>query len=325
YFCKNTVPLLYHNSFEQEINQQQTYLLMNTYLKCLNAKERTYLQQCININLPNETEATLFEYGKYLEKLSIKDLIYSVESWLLFQLNEANNNFDIQQQKNLRRIFYEIDKETKLKIHATFFHMFIRKSVKLNYLEIKPIIFNSEFLNIQFLKEISKNLSNLTCLKLSLFTEYSEKIRGQILFDFLNVVAKNCSRIKELQVITREGYVNYNFSSHIINIVNNQRNLLKFSLSDPRNVGTSMILSLESQKKSLNSLQLDYIHLDDKNISILANCSNLKSLQLYYCGGITLDYCNNILAKTSFQIENLTMTRNRWSKHVTTSIINIMG
>src|ERR1051325_9179698 len=68
YFCKNIVPLLYHNPFEQEINQQQTYLLMNTYLKCLDVKERTYLRQCINMSLPNETEATLFEYGKHLEK-----------------------------------------------------------------------------------------------------------------------------------------------------------------------------------------------------------------------------------------------------------------
>ena len=136
YFCKNAIPLLYHNSFGQEINQQQTYLLINTYLKCLDTKERTYLQQCINSSLPKEKEETLFEYGNYLEKLSIKDLIYSIESWLLFQLNEANNKFDKQQQRNLRRIFYEIDKETKLKIHATFFHMFMRKSIKLNYLEI---------------------------------------------------------------------------------------------------------------------------------------------------------------------------------------------
>src|ERR1044072_1757225 len=139
YFCKNAIPLLYHNSFGQEINQQQTYLLINTYLKCLDTKERAYLKQCINSSLPNETEETLFEYGNYLERLSIKDLIYSIESWLLFQLNEANNKFDKQQQRNLRLIFYDIDKETKLKIHATFFHMFMRKSIKLNYLEIKPI------------------------------------------------------------------------------------------------------------------------------------------------------------------------------------------
>ena len=39
---------------------------------------------------------------------------------------------------------------------------------------------------------------------------------------------------------------------------------MKLTLSDSRNIG-NMILSLESQKDSLNSLQLDYIYLDDKN------------------------------------------------------------
>ncbi|CAI2186535.1 9100_t:CDS:2 [Funneliformis geosporum] len=330
FFCKNFVPLLYSNPFGQELKYINEYFLISTFLKCLDAEEKNYLRQ-VNINLTDENEITLFEYETYLEKLSINDLTDTIRIWLMFLINDdevfvGDKTSRYSRQFGTRSID---DKETKLMVQATLFHMFTRKSRKIKSLEIKPIIFNSKFLNKRFFNEISRNLSTLKDLKLCLFTGYFEKIREPSLLEFLNTIAKNCTYITELGVIIDEKFDNCKFHSYIINIINNQKKLLKFTLSEPRYIGSNIVLnivlSLESQRDSLKSIQLDFVHLCHDHISVLANCSNLKNLRLYYCGGMTLDHCNLILDKSVCKVEKLTMTRNRWSKDITASIISTLG
>ncbi|CAG8621307.1 8274_t:CDS:2 [Funneliformis mosseae] len=268
YFCKTVVPFLYSNPFGQELNHQNECFLINTFLKRLDAEEKSYLRK-VNINLSDETERTLFEYETYLEKLSLNDLTVSIRIWLMSRINE-----------------------------------------EVSFVDQKPR------------STIQMRLGDL---KLCLFTGFFDKIREHSLLEFLNTISKTCRHITELGVIIDEQFDKGKFPSYIINIINNQNNLLKFTLSEPRYIGSNIVLSLESQRNSLTSIQLDFVHLCHDHISVLANCSNLKNLRLYYCGGMTLDHCNLILVKSICKVENLTMARNRWSKDITISIISTLG
>src|SRR4051812_9751647 len=82
-FCRTIIPTLYKKPFDKTKDHLHYYLLINTFLSCLNEEEKLYLTQN-EIYIKNETK-TLFEYGRYIERFFYTDLIISLDYWFSYK------------------------------------------------------------------------------------------------------------------------------------------------------------------------------------------------------------------------------------------------
>src|SRR5215213_1840424 len=94
FWSKITVPLLYSDPFSQLMDEKK-FLIIKTYFLCLNEEERIYLTKQNNIYKKLKSNSFLsndlnpiFEYPKYIKKLS-KHLVYNtIDYWYKQQIND---------------------------------------------------------------------------------------------------------------------------------------------------------------------------------------------------------------------------------------------
>jgi hypothetical protein len=306
FWSKVTIPLLYANPFSRLKDGNKT-LIINTFLLCLNEEERNYLikqnnnHKKLNPKLFQKNEIKLiYEYPNYIKKLS-KFLIYNaIDHWYRQQIKVTTCN--------------NLNDNMSLFIKATFYHMFLRKSDYIIDLEISLNLLKQEIFNINI---INIKISNLIILKLnSCYYKTHE-----IFYEFLQTILKNCKNLKRLDLIDINLYYN---SNELSSIIKQQTELKEFNFYGFYKLSSNDIFSsLEYQKNSLISLKFHDINLQYSILQSVIKLHNLKSLEIIYCYGMTLELCQ-IFEFVSFKLQELTI-KNIWESNITSEIIKYLG
>ncbi|GES75722.1 hypothetical protein GLOIN_2v1774885 [Rhizophagus clarus] len=200
-------------------------------------------------------------------------------------------------------------------IKATFYHMFLRKSNHIKDLEISLYLLKQDIFNI--VNIINIKISNLIILKLnSCYYKTHE-----IFYEFLQTILKNCKNLQRLDLIDIDLYYN---SNEILSIIKQQYDLKEFNFYgfcklSPNNIFSS----LEYQKNSLISLKFHDINIQHCILQSVIKLHNLKSFEIIYCYGMTLELCQ-IFEFATFKLKELSI-KNIWESNITSKIIKYLG
>src|SRR5947208_1286152 len=88
FWCKVAIPLLYKISFSK-LKDKSKILIIQTFLLCLNEKEKNYLtkqnnihNKTLNLNLfQSNVLKPIFEYSKYIKQLPENEIYGAVDHW----------------------------------------------------------------------------------------------------------------------------------------------------------------------------------------------------------------------------------------------------
>ncbi|RGB31414.1 hypothetical protein C1646_764101 [Rhizophagus diaphanus] len=317
FWSKVTIPLLYANPFSRlkDVNKS---LIINTFLLCLNEEERNYLikrnniQKKLNSKLFQRNEIKLiYEYPKYIKKLSKFSIYNSIDHWYRQQIKITFNNNDNIINNNT------LNDNMPLFIKATFYHMFLRKSNHIRDLEISLNLLKQDIFDINSIIINDIKISNLIILRLnSCYYKTHE-----IFYEFLKTILKNCKNLKRLDLIDIDLYYN---SNEISSIIKQQNELKEFNFYGFYKLSSNDIFSsLKYQKNSLVSLKFHDINFQHCILQNVIKLHNLKSLEIIYCYGMTLELCQ-IFEFASFKLKELSI-KNIWGSNITSKIIKYLG
>ncbi|CAG8658300.1 7331_t:CDS:2 [Funneliformis mosseae] len=322
-FCRNIVPILYKKPFRNVKDHLHYYLLINTYLACLNEGERSFLIQN-NIKIEEEP-TTLFEYGMYLEGLPYSNLNINLEFWFLYQFYDMNKNQKYIQYQDYNKFYCDIHDDTRYKlIRNTLFHSFFRqfKFINPKYLKVRNNIFDTNLYDSQFFKEITSNLKILSSLHI-----YIDDQMKDFVSDFLILLSENCFNLIDFKVSTT---INIEHESTLpcllSRLIKQQKNLESFYLriNNQNNEVYNIFELLQSQKNTLTTLQLDGCHFDERSTDLLTRFERLESLNLICCDGIDLNICKRI-SNDKIKLKKLKLRNNYWEPNMTATFISSIG
>lgn len=300
-WCKETVPLLYANPFDN-YGGKNHYLIIWTLILCFDEKEILQLKNFLctepyNINI-NPEYKPLFEYTKYLENVNSVKIMDLIVTWI----GKITKEF---YYKNFHIII------------TIFYNAIIRQCINIKYLIITPSYFLNDGENI---KTFTSNLSKLRLLRLN----FNNEVNHDNIFEFLRGISKYCLNILKLEI----SLLNFSIPlDYFCSIIQNQNNLKAFKILNYDNNESSLndILSfLEFQKYSLEFMEFENIDFSFISFKNFINLSNLKYLNFNNCIGGSSDQFE-ILKFASFKLKELIISESIWNKDNLLFIIKYLG
>jgi hypothetical protein len=304
FWCKETVPLLYANPFDNQ--GKNRHLIIWTLTLCFDEQETLQLKNllCIepyDINITTEYKP-LFEYTKYLESVNSIQIIELIVTWI---------------GKVTKENYYKYYKNFNI-IITIYYNSIIRQCTNIKYLTITPSYFFGDGENI---KNFTSNLSKLRLLRLN-FND--DEVNNDNIFEFLQGISKYCLNILKLEI----SLLNFSIPlKYFCSIIQNQKNLKAFKIMNYENreyLLNDILSFLELQKHSLEFVE--FYNIDFGNISFknFINLSNLKYLNFHNCRGGLLDQFE-ILKFASFKLKELRFNEPNLDINILLLLIKYLG
>ncbi|GBB88215.1 hypothetical protein RclHR1_14760007 [Rhizophagus clarus] len=306
FWCKETVPLLYADPFEDVMDfmndKTHKYSIIFTLILCFDKSEilrfKDQLNKINNKNDININNEPLFEYPKYIENYYCNTVNNIIFEWFKNYYNIPSNN------------------EIVKKFIPTFHQSNLRYSFNIKQFGIS---LNSFYVINYNIGNFTQNLSKLNSLSLQDINAFNYLTQ-----EFLKSVANICLNLKKLEISSITGGISKETKEDLCTIIQNQNKLEAFKISRSEILLNNILLSLESQNHSLVYIEFDGIDFEKISFKNFINLYNLKYLNFGYCVMLSIEDCN-LLNFTSFKLKELTLTNNDWKDDVTLSIIQYLG
>ncbi|CAB4402943.1 unnamed protein product [Rhizophagus irregularis] len=258
HYCRVTIPVIWKDPFIKKFSTTISFSLINTLLL-----EEEDIFSLIPCTTRLYTNRTLFEYGKFIQKVNHNHLAKHVKTFL-----ESNN---------MRNIDYAVQKVVDI-----IYHMIIRKSSTLQEFEVDVAQENfpkiPSFTNYGF-----KYLRSLTIVDLVTDDEKLQNIA-----EFLNMVSKYCNYIVNLELCINS-FDNV-FLKQYLDIIKLQP--LKKITIYLECIEKVPNLGLEFRKETLKVLVLDNVDFQHFDLSLISKLKCLEHLEFLYCEGF--DHCKDL-------------------------------
>ncbi|CAG8448396.1 642_t:CDS:1 [Scutellospora calospora] len=306
YWCRNVIPFLWARPFEQ-LNPENMYKIMLVYLSSLNDAEKADLRDLLVQNSYDSEFITelmqqnnpLFNYPMMLQELSIKNLEMIVRSWI----HRCNMEFG-RQIDQIDQMDVQINSMTSI-----LCKLFLRNSVNLRCFRVDKFSSHEDIPELSTLLEISPSLgfiglSNISKLEIN----YSTQSILKNSLDLLKTIPSLCKRIHTMNIkLPIFESSNPDIIKVIISIIIAQDKLKEFSLEGVENENDSrdIIQALQSHVRSLSSVEIDSVNISTSSLYVLAKCSNLESLAITNCRGLTIQDMSNTVTTTPSTIDAL--------------------
>ncbi|PKC03606.1 hypothetical protein RhiirA5_423517 [Rhizophagus irregularis] len=284
-WCRETVPLLYKNPFNQlsyEYNKKSKIIF--TFILCFNKAEILRFKNQLNqyninindVNINDIIKEPLFEYSKYIEYYDYLVINRIIFFWFWEYLN-------IKENHGIVREFV-----------LTFHQSNLRKSINIKQ---SIISFQCDYQDYN-IKSIPQNFSNLKSLSLCDINLKPNK--GEVL---LKSIANNCLNLRKLE-FSKGSQIPIRIKKIISTIIQKQNKLEAFKIFIRYSLLSYIFSSLEFQKHSLVYIEFVAISFRDISFENLIILYNLKYLNFYNCDGLSIDQCR-ILNFASFKLKEL--------------------
>ncbi|CAG8783662.1 13382_t:CDS:1, partial [Acaulospora morrowiae] len=233
----------------------------------------------------------IFPYANYLEELSDCNLRNGISQWL------GSQSIAVDLRKK--------DSESSL-ILGSLWHMFMRQSRKLKTIEIDDNLWSPNFpQGLENIMNAESALSHSRTFRCNI--ECPSNNNHESTIRLLRILASLCSHIQCMEILIM-GKVNLEVITLIIALIRSQDRLTEFKLnfSNSYIYSASIIEALKLHKNWLTSLTFTRFSFDDfAFIGLLSNFTNLRSLHLSWCDGLTLDSGEGLSLPSLRHLENL--------------------
>ncbi|CAG8582620.1 11354_t:CDS:10 [Funneliformis mosseae] len=212
---------------------------------------------------------TLFEYPYFLNEISFKDLekvvTYTVNTWC-----------DRDTRKEHKPIMIQI-------VISILFQLFIRMSANLRvFILNKHCNIDSDIPELVTFSNFQSLFSQIRTLKV-LFAPFSKNV--------MQLLGNISTNLHCLDFKLHTSNYTPEVTQLISTIIKSQHYLSEFTIANVPSASNgldSILSSLHSHKKSLNSLKLNFVHLTEPSINIINQFNKLHTLCLYCCGDVNL-------------------------------------
>ncbi|CAG8437730.1 7762_t:CDS:1 [Diversispora eburnea] len=272
-FCKLSIPLLWFHPFKTKPTNHKSYTIISVLVSSLSKEvKRSLIKE--GIKIPSDLSKPLFEYTNYIQGFDTGHFQMAIYKWL--------NVYNKPNKTNKQPIKYFIGFMGNI---IGNYIVSVSRGIKfltLNY-DIDYSSQNSvERSNIENLMNISSyygienRLSHLRELKIK--TKHSQDIEFSL---EIYIITRYAINIKQIIVDTH--YIIddlfYQAISHLISI---QKNLNSLRLAERwDDTATPLVYkAIQTQAKSLTTLELSEFRNLQALIHLLGNCSNLETLFL---------------------------------------------
>ncbi|CAG8480397.1 9916_t:CDS:2 [Gigaspora margarita] len=146
-------------------------------------------------------------------------------------------------------------------------------------------------------------LSNISKLEI----DYSTQPMLKNTINLLKMIPKLCKRIQILSIKLPRFENNSDAIEAIVSIIMTQDRLKEFSLEGVENVkdSQSIFQALQSQVRSLTSVEIDRVEITTLSLYALAKCTNLENLKISNCGGLRIQDITNTVTTTPSTIDEM--------------------
>ncbi|GES96729.1 hypothetical protein GLOIN_2v1686777 [Rhizophagus clarus] len=285
-FCQHVIPYLWSSPFDLETNPDKHKLILRTYISCLCEEEQ---QQLINFQIEHEILSTPRDYPKYLKKFSNQHIQDAVEK---FTSTEGK-----VEQTDMTNTKHKISKllckfMTNLLINRTkgFTYVeIIRNSSDLNLVDIDYTIF----------PRLSQALSRLEVFEFS-------GVFSQEIFQLFKDFAQHLNTIENLSILLQPQDEALEISRAIAKLIRSQTKLTSFTITQywDNDISSEIYSAINSQSNYLNYLRIEGLSDVQQLLTVLQNCNNLETLQLWELGEIDNDSLFH-LRYPGFRIESI--------------------
>ncbi|CAG8591911.1 13381_t:CDS:2 [Acaulospora morrowiae] len=242
-------------------NQGRGHLLIQTYLSCLDDKERQIL---IEEGLDLPSKSALFDYPVFLKELHIGMLQGALAQWWA-----KNTTYRIKKKANFQTL------------ETTVSELLFNRCNGLRSLDCE-LQSRYNIANYASFTGIRKAVCQLNELKINC----GSLDHSGYLSSLLTVIIESSQHIRHIVVTP---YHDGPISNQIPRLIESQINLEQFSmvsslagLFDPHR-SASIFSSLTSQTHSLVHADLRKVYIDANSLQILARCNKLRSLHFVCC------------------------------------------
>ncbi|CAG8532024.1 10656_t:CDS:1 [Racocetra fulgida] len=276
---------------------------MLVYLSSLNDAEKADLKDLLIKNsydaefiseLLNQKKP-LFNYPMMLQELSIVKLEMAVQSWI----HRCAIEFGCQMN--------QMDEQLSL-MTSILCKLFLRNSVNLRCFRVDKIPSHDDIPELSPLLEITPTLgftglSNITKLEIDYFQQ--PMLKNTI--NLMKTIPKLCRRIQTLNIKLPMFESNPDVVEAIVSIITTQNRLREFSLEGVENENDSQVIihALQSQVRSLTSVEIDRVNITTLSLYALAKCTNLENLKISNCRKLTVQDMTNTVTTTPSTVDEL--------------------
>ncbi|CAG8698893.1 10329_t:CDS:1, partial [Acaulospora morrowiae] len=314
YWCKNVVPLLWSEPFENLLPENR-FKIVCVYLSSLDEQERLELNSSLkpyDIHIPKK-ETPLFHYPVLLKKFSFKDLEMIVHSFVYSRSCDRCTAKDLDDQMTI--------------ITSSLCRLFLRNSSSLRSFKLDKFLSHSDIPECGRILDSSSwesSLSNISTLEI----DYASTPIMKNSIHILKIIAKLCKQIRILDVKVQPYVdVNHEITEGIANIIRSQAGLKEFSLDGvDKEESSEIILALRTQAPTLTAIKFENVIMTTTSLLSLTHCANLKSLSILNCRGLTIDDNNdNFWNKIKFNLTKLYIANSPRNPRIPAQIINSSG
>ncbi|CAB4383003.1 unnamed protein product [Rhizophagus irregularis] len=285
-FCQHVIPYLWSSPFELETNPNKHKLILRTYISCLCEEEK---QQLINFQIENESLSTPRDYPKYLEIFNNQHIQDAVEKFT--STEEKVERTDMKNKKRkIRKLLCKII--TNLLINRTKGFTcveIISSSSDLNSIDIDYTIF----------PRLSQALSRLQVFEFS-------GVFSQGICQLFTNFAQHINTIKKLSILLQPQDETLEITQAITKLIKSQTKLTSFTITQywDNHPCSKIYSAIDSHSNYLNHLRIEGLADVEQLLTVLQNCNNLETLQLWEFGEIDNDSLFN-LKYPGFRIESI--------------------
>ncbi|CAG8753641.1 10192_t:CDS:1, partial [Cetraspora pellucida] len=186
--------------------------------------------------------------------------------------------------------------------------LFLRNSVNMRCFRVDKIPCHDDIPELFPLLEITPTpgfigLSNISKLEI----DYSQQSMMKNTINLMKTIPKLCRRIQILNVKLPMFESNPDVVEAIVSIITTQNKLKEFSLEGVENENDSQVIihALQSQVRSLTSVEIDRVNITTLSLYALAKCTNLENLKISNCRKLTVQDMTNTVTTTPSTIDEL--------------------
>ncbi|CAG8472222.1 9206_t:CDS:1 [Ambispora gerdemannii] len=276
FWCQSALPLYWADPF-QHLNHK---LIVSSYIRCLDSGERTVL-------FNNEVGSARYNYANYLKSLRMGTLYTAVEKWVEYdEVRRSRRQCRKQQQlqkKRRQNFTFENSHPRILNICHSLCRLFLSNNANILDLSLDwgDIDFWQNYPSELYFQNESTSLVNLNGLSIHYIYDWP-------IFKHL---AKSAVNIENLEIL---GYSLFpapkqSDENDLGLLISNQRRLKTFKLFGYGTTPSNTISAIASQKNSLSSVEIIYVHfsgtstVQGPSLEGLAACRNLREIIIKYC------------------------------------------
>ncbi|KAF0383450.1 hypothetical protein F8M41_011732 [Gigaspora margarita] len=303
YWCRNVIPFLWARPFDDNLTPENMHKIILVYFSSLNDTEKSELGDfLIQNSYDTELITELFQQGKplfnypmMLQELSIKNLELFVHS-LIFRYNME---FGCQMNQ-----MNQMDDQLNF-MTSILWKLFLRNSINFRSFRVDNYPDHDDIPELSSYLKIPQNfgLSNISKLEI----DYSTQPMLKNTINLLKMIPKLCKRIQILSIKLPRFENNSDAIEAIVSIIMTQDRLKEFSLEGVENVkdSQSIFQALQSQVRSLTSVEIDRVEITTLSLYALAKCTNLENLKISNCGGLRIQDITNTVTTTPSTIDEM--------------------